>query len=73
MKITTNEKGHEQIEQTLLMLAQDARPNVRQAVTNYIWWWKSFNDPIGAVDFAGDFLDSPKEVDELATILESLA
>lgn len=55
-----------------LLSGMTTNANVREAVKNYFLWWKQTNDCVGAVDAAGDYLDTPDEVDEFGLILNEL-
>ena len=55
-----------------LLIGMTTNCNVQDAIKNYFLWWSQFDDCVGAVAAAGDYLETPAEVDEFAFILSEL-
>lgn len=48
--------------------------NVEYAIKNYLLWLKNYPmDYKGATEAAGDFLDTPAEVEQFITAIKSIA
>lgn len=55
-----------------LLMGMTTNCNVQDAIKNYFLWWSQFDDCVGAVAAAGDYLDTPEEVEEFGFILNEL-